>query len=110
MQGDVAAVALRPDFYQLLAQAGQRPSLRRLRHRQRPREVAELVGRHMELEPDGIGGEGPAGQPCPFVAPLPSLQEGPSGQVAIIVAIGFPFGSWIRGSSPASTQAASPAF
>jgi hypothetical protein len=22
--------------------------------------------RHMELEPDGIGGEDPAGQPCPF--------------------------------------------
>jgi hypothetical protein len=35
-----------------------------------------------------------------LIAPLPSSHEGPSGQVAIIVPIGFPFGSWILGSSP----------
>ena len=57
---------LRPDLDQLLAQAGHLPNLRRLRHRQRPHEVAEVVGRHMELAPDGIGGDGPAGQPYPF--------------------------------------------
>jgi hypothetical protein len=42
--GRVAAVAhdLGADLDQLLAQAGQRPRLRRLRHRQRPHEIAEI--------------------------------------------------------------------
>jgi hypothetical protein len=33
------------------------------RHRQRTHEVAEVVGKHLELRGHGIGGEGPAGQP-----------------------------------------------
>jgi hypothetical protein len=42
----IAAVAhdLGADLDQLLAQAGRRPRLRRLRHRQRPHEIAEIVG------------------------------------------------------------------
>jgi hypothetical protein len=46
------------DLDQLLAQAGQRPRLHRLRHRQRPHEIAEIVGQRVELEADGVGGEG----------------------------------------------------
>jgi hypothetical protein len=49
---------LRADLDQLFAQAGQRPRLRRLRHRQRPHEVAEVIRGRMELEADGVGGEG----------------------------------------------------
>jgi hypothetical protein len=49
---------LRADFNQLLAQACQRPQFRRLGQRQRPHEVAEIVGQCMELKADGIGGEG----------------------------------------------------
>jgi hypothetical protein len=51
---------LRADLDQLLAQAGQRPRLRRLGHGQRSNEVAEIVGEGMELETDGVGGEGTA--------------------------------------------------
>ena len=62
MEGEVAAVAddLGADLDQLLAQAGQRPRLRRLGHRQRSHEVAEVVSEHMKLKADGIGGEGTA--------------------------------------------------
>jgi len=68
LEGDVATVAddLRADLDQLLAGPGQRLRLRRLRHRQRPHEIAEIVRKSMELEADGIGGESAAGQPCPF--------------------------------------------
>jgi hypothetical protein len=34
------------------------PRLRRLGYRQRPHEVAKVLGQRMELEADGIGGEG----------------------------------------------------
>jgi hypothetical protein len=57
---------LRADLDQLLAQAGQRPRLRRLRHRQRPHEVAEVVRRGMKLKAHRIGGEGVARQAGPF--------------------------------------------
>jgi hypothetical protein len=62
LKGRVAAVAhdLGADLDQLVAQAGQRPRLRRLRHRQRPHEIAEIVGQRVELEADGVGGEGSA--------------------------------------------------
>ena len=68
LERDVAPVAddLGADLDQLLSQAGQRPRLRRLRHRQRAHEVAEVVGERMELEADGVGGEGATGQPGPF--------------------------------------------
>jgi hypothetical protein len=47
----VAAMAddLGADLDQLLPQPGQRPRLRRLRHRQGSHEVAEVVGEGMEL-------------------------------------------------------------
>src|SRR5271165_3863045 len=68
LEGGVAAVAhdLGTDLDQLLAQAGQRPRLRRLRHRQRPHEIAEIVGQRVELEADGVGGEGSARQAGPL--------------------------------------------
>ena len=52
LKGHVAAVAhdLGADLDQFLAQAGQRPRLCRLGHRQRPHKVAEVVGQRMELE------------------------------------------------------------
>src|SRR6476620_8206317 len=64
----IAAMAddLRTDLDQLLAQAGQRPRLRRFGHRQRPHEIAQVVGEGMELKPHGVGGEGAARQACPF--------------------------------------------
>ena len=68
LERDVATVAddLGADLDQLLAQAGQRPRLRRLRHRQRPHEIAKIVGQRVELEADGVGSEGAARQACPF--------------------------------------------
>ena len=62
LKGRVAAVAhdLGADLDQLLAQAGQRPRLRHLRYRQRPHEIAEIVGQRVELEADRVGGEGSA--------------------------------------------------
>ena len=61
LEGDVAAMAhdLRADLDQLLAQAGQRPRLRRFWHRQGAHEIAEVVGQRMELE-TRRGGEGRA--------------------------------------------------
>ena len=55
-----------PNLGQLLAQAGQRPRLRGLRHRQRPHEVAEIIGQRVELEADGVGSEGAARQAGPL--------------------------------------------
>jgi hypothetical protein len=46
---------------------------RRLGHRQRPHEVAEVIGERVKLEADGVGGEGTASQPRPFDRPLPFL-------------------------------------
>ena len=62
LESHVAAVAddLRSDLDQLLAQTGQRPRLCRLRHRQRPQKVAEVIRERMEVEADGVGGEGAA--------------------------------------------------
>jgi hypothetical protein len=57
---------LGPDLNQFLAQAGQRPWLRRLGHRQRSHKVAEVVGQHMQLETHRIGGERSTRQPRPF--------------------------------------------
>jgi hypothetical protein len=56
LEADVAAVAddLRADLDQLLALAGQRPCLRRFRHRQHAYEVAEVVSQRMELETHGL--------------------------------------------------------
>ena len=51
---------LRADLDQLLAQAGQRPRFRRLRHRQRAHEIAQVVRKGMKLKTNGIGGEGAA--------------------------------------------------
>jgi hypothetical protein len=62
LEGDVAAVAddLDADLDQLLAQASQRPRFRRLGHRERPHEIANVVGQRVELNTDGVGGEGTA--------------------------------------------------
>ena len=49
-----------PILISFFAQAGQRPRLRRLGYCQRPHEVAEVGGQRMELEAEGIGGEGAA--------------------------------------------------
>ena len=56
LERNVAAVAddLRADLDQLFAQAGQRSRLRHLWHRQRPHEVAQIVGQQMELETNGV--------------------------------------------------------
>jgi hypothetical protein len=68
LEGDVAAMAddLRTDLDQLLAQAGQRPRFCGLRHRQRPHEVAEIVGKSMELKSNRVGSESAARQPGPL--------------------------------------------
>ena len=62
LEGDIAAMAhdLRADLDQSLAQAGQRPRLRRFWHRQGAHEITQVVGQRMELETHRIGGEGPA--------------------------------------------------
>jgi hypothetical protein len=51
---------LRADLDQILTQAGQRARLRCLGQRQRPHEVAEIIGARVEREADGVGGEGSA--------------------------------------------------
>jgi hypothetical protein len=68
MEGHAAPVArdLRADLDQLLAQAGQR--LRRLRHRQRPHKIAEVVCERLPPAPT------PAGQPT---SPYADDSEGP---------------------------------
>src|SRR3954471_20762593 len=45
---------------------GQRPRLRRLRHCERPHEIAEVVGKSVELKAYRVGGEGAARQAGPF--------------------------------------------
>src|SRR5262249_13957804 len=59
---DVAAMAddLRADLDLLLAQAGHRPRLRCLGHRQRSHEVAKVIRKRVELETHGVGGQGAA--------------------------------------------------
>ena len=54
------------DLDQLFAQAGQRPRLRGLRHRQRAHEITDIIGERVELKTHGIGSEGPAGQSRPL--------------------------------------------
>src|SRR5271170_7195756 len=68
LESHVAPVAdhLGSDLDQLLAQAGQRPRLRRLRRRQRPHEVAKVVGKSMKLEANRVGGKGTARQASPL--------------------------------------------
>ena len=68
MEGDVAAVTddLRANLDQLLAQAGQRSRLRGPRHRQRPHEIAKVVGKSVELKAHRVGGEGAARQAGPL--------------------------------------------
>ena len=51
---------LTPILISVSPQAGERPRLRRLAHRQRPHEITEVVGKRMELKADGIGGKGAA--------------------------------------------------
>jgi hypothetical protein len=64
----VAAVTddLRTDLDQLVAQAGQRPRVRGLRHRQRPHEIGQVVGKGMQLKAHRVGGEGAARQAGPL--------------------------------------------
>ena len=57
---------LRTDLDQLLLQAPQRPVFDRLERRERAQEIAKVVGQRKKLEPDGVGGERPARQPCPL--------------------------------------------
>jgi len=71
------------DLDQLFAQACQRSRLRCLRYRQRPHEVAEIVGECMELKADRVGGGGAARQAgptwprlCPLLAGAAVVLEG----------------------------------
>ena len=68
MERNIAAMAddLGAELDQLLLEAGQRPRLHRLGHGQRAHEIAQIVGQRMELEADGVDGEGAARQPRPF--------------------------------------------
>jgi hypothetical protein len=56
----IIKIGQEPDFDQLLAQAGQRPALHRLGHRQRAHKITDIVREDMELKTHGIGGEGTA--------------------------------------------------
>jgi hypothetical protein len=49
------------DLDQFLAQTGQRPRPDRLGQRQRPYEICDVIGKHMELETDRISGGVPSG-------------------------------------------------
>jgi len=93
LDGHVAAVAhhLCADLDQLLAQAGQRPRRRRLGQCQRPHEIPKVIREHMELEADGIGGEGAAGQPGPFDRTL-ALLDPLFRRAALVVEGDHPFG------------------
>jgi hypothetical protein len=51
----------------------------RLGHRQRSHEIAEVVGEHMELKTDGVGGEGTARQPGPLDRALALLETATQG-------------------------------
>jgi len=72
------------DLDQLLAQAGQRPRLRGLRHRQCAHEIAEVVRQGMELEANRIGGEGAARQAGPLDRAL-ALLDPLLGRAALVV-------------------------
>ncbi len=54
---------------QLFAQSGQRPVLNVFRQRQRPHEVAEIVGQGVKLQPDGVVAELATRHPPPMLAP-----------------------------------------
>ena len=90
LEGHGAAVADHPgaDLDELLPQAGERPAFHCLGQSQRPQEVAEIVGERVKLEPDGIGGEGAAGQPRPLQGVL-ALFDVLLGGAALIVPV-FP--------------------
>lgn len=48
---------LRADLDQLFLQVRQRPIFDRLERDQRAQEVAEIVGEHVQLKANGVGGE-----------------------------------------------------
>jgi len=60
LKGDIAAMAhdLRADLDQLLLERRQRPIFDRLRRRQGPQEIAEIVSEGVKLKTHGVGGEG----------------------------------------------------
>jgi hypothetical protein len=62
LEGDIAAVAdnIGTNLDELLLQAGKRPFPDRLGRCQGAKEVAEVVGENMKLEPDSVGRERPA--------------------------------------------------
>ena len=62
LEGHVAPMAddLRANLDQLFLQACQRPVLDLIGYRQRPHEVAQIVGERVKLKADGVGGEGAA--------------------------------------------------
>jgi hypothetical protein len=59
LKDDVAAPAhhFGRDLHEFFLQAGQRALLDRLRQSQCLHELCEIVGQHMKLGPDGVGGE-----------------------------------------------------
>ena len=63
----ILADNLGADLDQFFPEAGQRPQLGRLRHRQRPHEVAEVVRQGMKLKANCVGGEGSARQAIPWL-------------------------------------------
>jgi hypothetical protein len=65
---------LRADLDQLLAQAGQRPRLRRFGHRSIRMKMALVAGEGVELKTH-VGGEGATRQACPFDRPFPLLRR-----------------------------------
>ena len=73
LEGNVASVAdyLRADLDELLTQAGQQPRLRRLRHRLRSREVAEVLSEGMELKADGVRHKCARDSRVHLIAPIP---------------------------------------
>src|SRR5712691_10543084 len=72
------------DPNQLLPQARQRPRVRRLRHRQRPHEIAEVVRQGMELKANRVGGEGTARQAGPLDRALTFLDVLLAGATVVV--------------------------
>jgi hypothetical protein len=64
---------IRGDLDQRLAQAGQRPRLRRHGHRQHPHEIAEIVGQRVELTTDALAAKERQDSRAHLIALLPSL-------------------------------------